>query len=262
MGKHDAPEEAQQGAPEWIVTFSDMISLLVTFFVMLMSFSTMEEQEAAVIVGAFGQNTGGILEGNPNTTATSPPRERMLATHPLRGATKPHSRPAEELPENLEEMGQKLTEQHVEIDFDQVSDGLLIRFGEDCAFPPGSAQPNVALERSLRELGRVLCHYPHLIVIEGHTDDHVAPTPSLPDESALSLARAVRAARVLMEGNDMSRDLLQVSGLGSSRQLAPNDTAAGRARNRRVEVRVMALSKTRADALQAEFRARKDAEGR
>jgi len=262
MGKHDAPEEPQQGAPEWIVTFSDMISLLVTFFVMLMSFSTMEEQEAAVIVGAFGQHTGGIIEGTPNSTPANPPRDRMLATHPLRGAAKPHSRPAEELPENLEEMGQKLTDEHVEVDFAEVSDGLLIRFGDDCAFSPGSATPPARLERSLRELGRVLCHYPHLVVVEGHTDDRVAPTPSLPDESALSLARAVASARILMAGNDMSRDLLQVAGLGSSRPLSPNDTAAGRAKNRRVEIRVMALSKTRAAALQAEFRARQDAQER
>ncbi|MCY3002057.1 MAG: flagellar motor protein MotB [Planctomycetota bacterium] len=262
MGKHDVPEDPQQGAPEWIVTFSDMISLLVTFFVMLMSFSTMEENEAAVIRGAFGQNTGGILESSGGNAAASPEHDRLVATHPLRGAERPHARPAEELADNIDEMGQAMTAEHVELDLTAVQDGLLIQFGDECGFAPGSDEPNEKLRRSLRELGEVLSHYSHLVVIEGHTDDHVAPTPNNPDETALSLSRAVASAKILMEGRDMSRDVVQISGLGSSRPLAPNDTAVGRAKNRRVDVRILALSKARAAALQAEFQARQAAEGR
>jgi chemotaxis protein MotB len=262
MGKHEVPEEVQQGAPEWIVTFSDMISLLVTFFVMLMSFSTMEESEAVVIRGAFGKNTGGVLESTGANAPASPEEDRLVATHPLRGADRPHARPAEELADNLEEMGQSATAEHLELDLSAVQDGLLIRFSDECGFAPGIDEPNEALRRSLHELGEVLSHYSHLVVIEGHTDDRVAPTPRNPDEIALSLSRAVAAARILMEGRDMSRDLLQVSGLGSSRPRVPNDTAVGRARNRRVEVRILALSKSRAAALQAEFQAREAAEGR
>lgn len=256
MGKHDVPEDPPQSAPDWIVTFSDMISLLVTFFVMLMSFSTMEENEAAVIVGAFGTNTGGILEGSANSAPSAPPKERLVATHPLRGAVRPHSRPPEELAENMDEMGQKAAEGDAEIDFSAVADGLLIRFDESCAFAPGSATINAPLERALRELGEVLSHYSHLIVVEGHTDDHVAPTPSFPDESALSSARAIAAAKLLLSGHDLTRDMVQVTAFGSSRPLASNDTAKDRARNRRVEVRVLALSKERSAALEAEFRAR------
>lgn len=262
MGKHDAPEEPQQGAPEWIVTFSDMISLLVTFFVMLMSFSTMEDNEAAVIRGAFGQNTGGVLESRGPTSPAPPEDDRLVATHPLRGADRPHARPAEELADNIDELGQVKTEAHVELDLSAVQDGLLIRFGDECGFAPGVDEPNEKLRRSLRELGEVLSHYSHLVVIEGHTDDHVAPTPRNPDETALSLSRAVAAARILMEGRDLSRDVVQVAGLGSSRPVASNDTAVGRAKNRRVDVRILALSKARAAALQAEFQARQSAEGR
>lgn len=240
MGKHDVPEDPPQSAPEWIVTFSDMISLLVTFFVMLMSFSTMEENEAAIIVGAFGERTGGILEGGPSSSVTEPPRDRMLGTNPLRGGDLPHSRPAEELPENIEEMGQKLGAGQVEVDFAAATDGLVVRFGDDCTFEPGSARVPAPLARALDELGEVLQHYSHMVVVEGHASADFAPTSSLPDAEALSAARAAAAARILLEGNDLSRDLLQVNGLGS------RDSQRGEC----VEIRVLSLSKARARALE------------
>lgn len=257
MGKFDAPEEPQQGAPEWIVTFSDMISLLVTFFVMLMSFSTMEDNEAAIIVGAFGQSKGGVLQQGPNSAVPEPENDRLLSTNPLRGADRPHARPPEELPENLENMGQKTTDEHVEVDFSAVTDGLLITFDERASFAPGSAEVNPALKKSLHELAQVLEHYSHLIVIEGFTDDHVAPTPRFADAQSLSAERAANAAHAMLDKSKLARDLIQVAGLGSARPRASNESASGRTQNRRVEIRVMSLSKARERALKAEFQAQK-----
>lgn len=249
MGKHDVPEDPPQSAPDWIVTFSDMISLLVTFFVMLMSFSTIEENEAAIIVGAFGERSGGVLEGGPSSAVSEPPRDRMLATNPLRGGDVPHSRPAEELPENIEEMGRKSTPEHVEVDFTAATDGLLIRFGADSAFESGSARANAELSKALRDLGDVLQHYSHLVVVEGHAADSFTPTAALPDALALSAARASAAARILLESNDMGRDLVQVNGLGNG---GPREDEHGSPlAPSRVEVRVLSLSKARARALEA-----------
>lgn len=258
MGKHDVQEDPPQGAPEWVVTFTDMISLLVTFFIMLMSFSTMEPANKAVIQSAFGEFMGGVIRNKDgNTAPVPPPRDRMSAVHPLRGADRQHTRPPEELPENLEEMGQKLTEEHLQVDFQLAPDGLAIRFDERAGFAPGSAEVNAVLRQSLVELARVLGAYSHLVVVEGHTDDAFSPTPSYPTPESLALARATNAARVMLEAADMGRDLMQVSGAGAQRPLAPNDSAAGRSRNRRVEVRVLALTKARARVLQAEYAERK-----
>jgi chemotaxis protein MotB len=255
MGKHDVPEDPPQSAPEWIVTFSDMISLLVTFFVMLMSFSTIEDAEKAVIVGAFGRNAGGLLDPGPNS-AVAPPRDRMAASNPIRGADRPHARPPEELPENLEEMGQKKTDEHVEVDFSAVTDGLLVTFDERASFAPGSAEPNPMLRRSLADLGEVLSHYSHLVVVEGHTDDQFVATQRHPTAEALSAARAAAAAAAMSDESDMARDLLQIAAHGARAPRVPNDSAAGRTINRRVQVRVLALSKARARSLQREFEAR------
>jgi chemotaxis protein MotB len=180
----------------------------------------------------------------------------MAATSPIRGADRPHARPPEELPENLEEMGQKKTKEHVEVDFAAVTDGLLITFDERGSFAPGSAELPPPLRASLGELGEVLSHYSHLVVIEGHTDDQFAPTQRHPTAESLSAARAAAAAEALLEGHDLARDVLQIAALGASAPQAPNDSAAGRSLNRRVQVRVLALTKARARALQREFEAR------
>ncbi len=263
MGKHDVPEDPPQSAPEWIVTFTDMISLLVTFFIMLMSFSTMEPANKAVIQSAFGENMGGVVKSNRATSAVEePPQDRLNSTHPLRGADRPHTRPPEELPENLDEMGQKLSDEHIAVDFAQTPDGLEIRFDERAGFAPGSAEVNAVLRQSLVELARIIAHYPHLVVVEGHTDDAFSPTPTYPTKEALSLAQAANAARVMLDAADMGRDLLQIAGLGSRMPLEPNDTAAGRSKNRRVVVRILALSKARARVLQAEHAERKAEEAR
>lgn len=263
MGKHDVVEEPPQSAPEWIVTFTDMISLLVTFFIMLMSFSTMEPANKAVIQSAFGENMGGVVRDKRTTSAVEPPRkDRMSATHPLRGADRQHTRPPEELAENLDEMGQKLTDEHIAVDFAQTPDGLEIRFDERAGFAPGSADVNEVLKQALIELARVIAHYPHLVVVEGHTDDAFSPTPTFPTREALSLAQAANAARVMLDAADMSRDLLQITGAGSRSPIAPNDTAAARSKNRRVVVRILALSKARARVLQAEHAERKAEEAK
>jgi len=251
MGKRRKHEdEGPAGAPDWIVTFSDMVSLLVTFFVMLMSFSTMEEREELLIAEAFSNASPGLVTNvNGHSAVEPPPADRMQAMHPMRGALKPHVRPDEELFENLEEMGQKSTAEHLELDFAQAPDGLLITFDRDSAFAPGSAELPADLRPRLIELARVLEHYAHLIVVEGFTDTAFQPTPRHPTAEALAAARAAAAAQVMIESSQLGPDVVQIAGLGAERPRESNDTAAGRSANRRVEVRILSLSKARAQQL-------------
>ena len=249
------PEEPPAGAPEWIVTFSDMVSLLVTFFVMLMSFSTMDQREAMVVLEAFAESRGGIVENEAGHSAVEPPaQDRMSAVHPARGADRPHARPDEALAESLVEMGQRDDDEHLAIDLSQVVDGLLIRFGPEAGFAPGSAEVRPALRRSLGELGRTLAPYGHLVVVEGFTDAAFAPTPQHPSPEALSAARAAAAAQAMLEASSLDPVRVQIAGLGAARPLAPDDTAGERSMNRRVEVRVLSLSKSRAARAEAERR--------
>jgi flagellar motor protein MotB len=103
----------------------------------------------------------------------------------------------------------------------------------------------------LAEIGTVLEHYENLIVIEGFTDAGFVPTLEFKSSDALAHARAFSAAELLLKKSEISPALVQISGVGSRRFAESNDTALDRRRNRRVEIRVLSLSRARAQALEA-----------
>ncbi len=250
--KRKKREEASgpKGAPEWVVTFTDMISLLVTFFVLLMTFSSMDTQDAMKI-DSFLIAKGGIHKTKGGTLADLG-KEDLVATASLqRGASAPHSRPADELVDSLDEMGQKNTDKHKELDLSDVGDGVLIEFGTDETFDPGSARIPESLRTSLVEIGEVLSHYPHLVVVEGFTDSAFKSTVQYGSAAELSLARARAAAATLLANTGLESELVQIAGLGDTSPVADNVSPGGRRENRRVRLRVLSLSKMRATQLAA-----------
>lgn len=234
------------GAPAWIATFVDMISLLVTFFILLYTFASMKEfQSFSVPIDIMG--TTGVVSDKLGDTIDAPSDDIMAAMDLQRGATNPHSRPADQLPDNMEEMGQKLTDEHVEFDANHVRDGMRMRFDPRAAFAPGSAIPNDVLRIALRECGAVLQHYQHLIVVEGFTDNAFIPSQLYPTAEDLSLARAEAAAKVILAESNVSSKTLMLAGLGNTPlPLNTNSTAVQRRFNRRVEIRILAMSESHA----------------
>ena len=235
-------DEGPPGAPEWVVTFTDMISLLVTFFVLLMTFSSLNHHDL-LRVDSFLWGGIGVAEDR-GSAPTAPEKDLIAATDLVRGAQLPHVRPPEELEESLVEMGQRATSQHLEVDFERMPDGLLIEFGREASFAPGSAELPAGLRAALAEIGRVLEHYPHLVVVEGFTDGRSTPSPRFPTAEALSFARAEAAAQALLEESGMVPELLQVAGRGAAAPRGDEGTARGRELDRRVQLRVLSLSRS------------------
>jgi chemotaxis protein MotB len=254
MGKKKiVKDEGPAGAPDWVVTFTDMISLLVTFFVLLMTFSSMEEYDYLKVDALLSGNTG-VMENRGSVLPDTPEEDFVAATDLQRGAVKPHVRPPDKLHENLEEMGQKVTDQHLEMTFDHLADGLVIEFGREEGFDRGSADLSPALRQSLGEIGRVLENYPHLLVVEGFTDSRFTGTTHLPTAEDLSFARASAAADALVEASGMPAVRVQVAGHGAADPRASNADPEGRLMNRRVQIRVLSLSKLRASYLEGDLR--------
>ena len=244
-------EDESPRVPDWIVTFSDMICLLVTFFILLMTFSSMNVLDAFQVEGRLTGQTGQVHNEKGESAPDPLKHDFIAAMNVVRGGTVPHSRPPEELPLNLQAMGIALTEDHVEVDFARTPDGLVVHFDEGCLFAPGSAAVPSALAQCLTEIGAVLEHYENLIVIEGFTDAGFVPTSEFKSSDALAHARAFSAAELLLKKSELSPALVQISGVGSRRFAESNDTALERKRNRRVEIRVLSLSRARAQALEA-----------
>lgn len=237
------------GAPMWITTFVDMVSLLVTFFILLYTFSSIREFDTFT----YPKNiisTSGLFEGDASDTMEAPDDDLMLGMDLARGSRKRHTRPVNELLENMEEMGQKLTDEHVPIDLRKVGDGLRIEFPENAGFPPGGARVNGALRTALAELGETISFYPLMVVVEGHTDDAFRPSPTFPDAYAMSVARAQAAADVLVDVAGFDATLIMLEGHGPDRPRRKGAaTAVERRANRRVEVRLVTMSRDRMAAM-------------
>ncbi|HKX46738.1 MAG TPA: flagellar motor protein MotB, partial [Planctomycetota bacterium] len=185
------PEEEAPGAPEWIVTFTDMVSLLVTFFVLLMTFSSMNELEVLQVRGVLHGKTG-VLSSGTGPRSVDPPRDDLRSdADPLEGALVPHSRPEEEYEREREDPGRR--DQGLQFDLTEVEDGLLLTFGPAACFAPGSAELAPELAEALDALGLVLSHYPHQVVLEGHASKDFRASLAFPDPHAVSVARAVAA---------------------------------------------------------------------
>lgn len=245
-----APEEEEPaGAPDWIVTFTDLVSLLVAFFVLLMTFSSLNLNDAFVVHGNL-LGTSGSIESRGGLSAVDPPEyDLMQAMDASRGADSPHSRPTEELADNLEEMGQKKTEEHLEFDLKAVKDGIVLHFDSESCFAPGSAEVNDRLRKSLAEIANVLQHYSHMITVEGFADTAFAPTGDFKTAEEISFARAAAAAQVMLDSSDLSPNLMQLSGWGDSKPINDNDTPAQRRENRRIQIRILSMSRARANAI-------------
>ncbi|MDF1836460.1 MAG: OmpA family protein [Planctomycetota bacterium] len=212
--KYNMIEGPLDGAPGWVATFVDMISLLVTFFILLFTFASMEDYDSF----SYPKNilgTKGVLEKKGGQYITAPDDDIMSATDMLRGADTPHSRPSDMLPESMEDMGQKLTDEHIEFNARDVQDGMRMHFDPRAGFAPGSARVNPVLRKALIEFGDTLQNYPHLIVVEGYTDNRFVPSAAYATEESLSLARAQAAAKVILDHSTLSPKAMQLAGIGN-----------------------------------------------
>ncbi|MDR1908508.1 MAG: flagellar motor protein MotB [Spirochaetaceae bacterium] len=224
---------------DWIVTYSDMVTLMLCFFVALFNPDDMDPAEAAAMIASLnniglGGNTGGFTLsvgksadlGNTIMSLPSMERGRALGT-------------AYKSAVSLFEP--EVRSNKVKITSDER--GLVISLASDAFFNPASARINIAQTRDiLLRLGSLLDSREirgSKVRIEGHTDD----TPVDPDgpwESNWELS-ARRSISVLhyLSGIGVAENRFQVAGFADTMPVSSNDTAEGRAYNRRVDVIIL-----------------------
>ncbi len=230
-------EDAPLGAPAWMVTFADLMSLLLTFFVLLLSFSNMEIVKFQAMVGsvreAFGMKSPFELSDIPTgadilPNQTPKPGE-VDATVEGEDEDPTPQQVREKLQEILEEAG--LADKGVAIETDT---GVVLQLSGDVLFDSGQAQIKEAALPLLLELAEYTLSVNYKLDIVGYTDNIPIATTVYPSNWELSAARAGQAVRYLTErGVDPSR--LRAIGRADTNPLQPNDTPEGRAHNRRVE---------------------------
>lgn len=235
----EPPEEEEMLAPLWVVTYGDLISLLVTFFVLIFTFSAMDVDNFRRVQGALTGGVGVMTDGAKSKAASRQPIVPATAQTDLRGV--------EELPERselapLNEAMSRLVQDDrfdTAVSLRENPDGLSISMPSDALFDLGTTRLTGKGVQLIKEVARFFREESVRMVIEAHTDDR---TPSwMPGETAESLtvqwARA--AATVMVAETRWSPARVGVSPQGALRPVASNASVDGRRTNRRLEIRVM-----------------------
>ncbi|MCE9593718.1 MAG: OmpA family protein [Planctomycetes bacterium] len=218
-------QEEHGGGEGWLVSYCDMISLLVTFFLMMMTFSTSSSGDVKSVGVGLLKGRGGVF---PNLTGYGPAIDVDQST-------------VSNLSSDLDKQRSKDDKNRVVLD--AALDGLAIDFGSECSFAPGSFAVNDALQDELAKLGKMLGKYDQLVLVEGHVDGKEAETR---DAERLGLERAVVAAHALLDAGSLRPDQVQIASAGASKLRAVEGSALGRKLNRRVGVRVLAVTREHA----------------
>ena len=213
--------EEEEKSEDWLTTYADAITLLMAFFVMLVSFSKVD-------VPTFDKVAAGIRSEIGNHEINTPTELMMI---------------------DLQDVVYTMQADKV-VDVSTDEKGIVLELASSAFYLPGSADIRPEAFAVLESMGKTVMSpkYEKFVVeLEGHTDDDPISTPIYPSNWELSTARATRVIRFLIElGLDSRR--LKASGYGASRPKVPNRDAQGapirenQATNRRVVVRVYPAS--------------------
>jgi chemotaxis protein MotB len=224
-------EEVEEGAPMWVVTFGDLMSLLMCFFVLLLSFSEMDRNKYRIVSGSM-KNAFGIQYKKP--VFDSPKGQKMISKEfdqaivlvKVQDVINPIER---ELENEFQEF-KKSIEIHAN------ENEVTIRMMGEATFDTGQAKLRKEFLPLLRKIGEVLGKTKGEIIIAGHTDNVPLIGGQFRSNLGLSMARAGSVAEYLLKSTSIDPKKISTMGFGEYRPLDSNDTAQGRTKNRRVEI--------------------------
>jgi chemotaxis protein MotB len=237
-------EEAEHADERWLITYADMITLLMVLFIVLFSMSQVDLAKYAKLKQSLSSGFGkSVLEGGDGALdgAAAPaavPSLAPSATDPqLAVATERAAlgRARDELVGALAGAGLgDIVSLRVE------ERGLVVSVAADrVLFDPGQAALRPEGRAVMDRVAPALLRLPNHVSVEGHTDD-VPISGTYPSNWELSTARASSVLRELIDRNGFAPDRMSAAGYADQRAVSPNTTPAGRAANRRVEIVVLA----------------------
>ncbi|GMT42641.1 MAG: chemotaxis protein [bacterium] len=233
-----AKKRESTGVPTWYVTFADLSTLMLTFFVLLISFSNNDivkfREMLGSIKGAFGVSTSRLGESQPFLTGEEVFGEKTVKKK--KGAP-PVSAEEKEKIEKTRDLLESMADENKlgnRMSIFKRNNEILLRVDGGTFFYPGSAQVEPEGIKLLRGLAELMLKKDFTLTIEGHTDTAPISTKKFPSNWELSGIRATTVLRFMLSRN-VSPDRLRAIGYADTRPVADNETKEGRAKNRRVE---------------------------
>ena len=258
--------------PRWLATFADLMCLIACFFVLLLSFSKMEVNKFKQIAGsmafAFGVQRDVVFEDIPlgtsiiaqefspgKTTPTPVDAVRQVARATLEQSLRigenslQSSAAVEELQRRVatllaeteadaNKLRQMLADEVQTGKVDVESEGrvIVVRIRELGSFPLGSATLNPGFIPVMGRMRAALGDVPGTLSIEGHTDNLPVRGGRYTSNWDLSSSRALSVTHELLRDGDLDDERIMVVGFADTHPVTSNDSAEGRASNRRVEI--------------------------
>lgn len=227
----------EPSSPAWMLTYSDMVTLLLAFFVLLFTFSSIDarkfEQALLSMRGALG-----ILPSNSSIIRESSDGQAQIRDQRL--VIVPDLRQMVGLENRLRQMlVDNGMAENVDLQIDER--GLLIRFRDNVLFDSGRAEIRPDGREILDGIASVIHDIPNQIRVEGHTDDRPIRTIRFPSNWELSTTRATAVIRHFIEVHRIAPERLSAAGYGEYRPVASNEHVDGRQQNRRVDIVILFL---------------------
>ncbi len=237
-GADDCPK-CVKGAPMWVTTFGDLMSLLLCFFVLLLSFSEMDAQKYKQVAGSMEQAFG---VQKKTKVFGSPKGMKMIAMDFDQEviATRLKDEIGRQLEEAFADLNEKIGES---IEIEAGKQDVTIRLMGESTFDSGKAEIRQELIPIILKIGTILADTKGDVIVAGHTDNIPVRGGRFKSNLKLSSARAATVAELLIKRTNLDPQRLSTMGFGEYRPIESNQTPEGRRKNRRVEIIISTLPK-------------------
>lgn len=229
--------------PSWIVSFADLQQLLLVFFILLFSMSSVDTakfQAAMSSVQSGLEGTGvSFFDGGEGLVDNKSTKEKSDATKVMSIAAKKDAqlneehKKTEDYLKNTTIDGKKLSDVVSTLKTDE---GIVLRIDDVLLFDSGSAEIKKNSEKLISLLSEYIKTFNGDIRIEGHTDNVPIKSKRYSDNWELSTSRASSVMAIILKSTIIEPSRISISGYGEHRPVAPNDTAQNKAKNRRVDI--------------------------
>ena len=236
----EEPKKVDPGAPKWVVTFGDLMSLLLCFFVLLLSFSEMDRQKYKQVAGslekAFGvQRKMRVMEIPKGMKIIARDFDQEIIETRIR----------EDLGKEIDDMlSSQLEEYKDQIALEANENEVIIRLMGESTFDSGKVEIREKLKPLLMRVAKILEKDGGDIVVAGHTDNVPIRSGPYKTNLRLSIARAAAVAEYILGHSKIDAKRISTMGFGEYRPIESNLNARGREKNRRVEIILSNLPQT------------------
>ncbi|WP_425329170.1 flagellar motor protein MotS [Sutcliffiella horikoshii] len=231
-----------QGAPIWMVTFSDLFMLVLVFFILLFSMSQIDLVKFKAVAESFKQVN--ILDYNPSAVPFEHPTDFSVNTESTNNQ-EDVAKNEEQIQENEDSLAELLVEVQTFLAENDLEDvvvanrterGIVLVLEEKVLYETAEARILPIAHPFLDKVGTLLTKIPNLVKVEGHTDNRPISTEKFPSNWELSAARASSVIRYLVDAHDLDPERFSAVGYGDTRPIVDNTSDTNYQKNRRVEI--------------------------